>query len=910
MSIRNLKALLRPQSVAVIGATTRPQAAGSVVMHNLLQADFGGPVMPVTAEHVSVAGVLAYPDIASLPEAPDLALVCSEAALVPDAIRALGGRGARSACILTAALHRTTLADGRTALDAARAEARAAGMRLLGPNSMGIMVPGIGLNASFAPENAPPGKIAFVSQSGALCSAVLDWASAKGIGFSHFIHTGDGADIGFGDLLDYLGSDPSTRAVLLYIETIDAKRGFMSGARACSRNKPVLAIKAGRSAGGARAASWHTGRLAGSDMVFDAALRRAGMLRVKDIDEIFGAVETLARARPMKGNRLAILTNGGGIGVIAADDLADGSGVLAELSDELLARLDGQMPPNWSRGNPVDIVGDADGARYVTALTALLDSKEIDAVLVMHAPTAISSATEVAEAVIKVFKERPRANIMTCWVGAEKVRQARRLFAEASVPSFETPRAAVEGYLHLLEYRRNQHMLMEVPASAPVDFAPDTRLARALVKQAYESGQWTLPEPAAKAILAAYGIPVIETHIARTAAEAARVAAGMGGPVALKIVSPDIDHKSEAGGVALNLHGPSEVAKTANSMLERIRTTYPEARIEGFTVQRMAVRNPGTQELIVGVTTDSIFGPVILFGQGGVAAEIIGDRAVALPPLNMALAADVVERTRVARLLRGYRDRPPANMDALYLTLIQISQMVVDLPELQELDINPLRCDSKGVMALDARIRLGVPKPKGQRMAIRPYPAELEEWFTMADGRKALLRPIRPEDEPNHHVFVSRLTPEDIRFRFFGLVHELPHSEMARLTQIDYDREMAFVGEIELEDGSHETLGVVRTITDPDNEAAEFAIVVRSDIKASGLGKRLLTKMIAYCRSRGTKAIVGQVLKDNVRMLGFVEHLGFRPMRTVDGDIVEVELQLTPPAEPAAPPLPGPGTVP
>ncbi len=892
MSIRNLKALLRPQSVAVVGATTQPQAPGQVVMRNLLQADFSGPVMPVTADHASVAGVLAYPDIASLPVAPDLALVCSAAATVPDSIRALGERGAKAACIMTPALHRLTLADGRTALEAAKAEARAAGMRLLGPNSMGIMVPGIGLNASFAPENAPSGKIAFVSQSGALCSAVLDWAAAKGIGFSHFIHTGDGSDVGFGDLLDYLGSDPSTRAILLYLETIEAKRGFMSGARSAARNKPVLAIKAGRSAAGARAATSHTGVLAGSDLVFDAALRRAGMLRVKDIDELFGAVETLARARPMRGKRLAILTNGGGIGVIAADDLADGGGVLADLPDEVVARLDAVLPPNWSHGNPVDVVGDADGARYVKALNILLECKEVDAVLVMYAPTAISNPTEVAEAVIKVFKERTRANVMTCWVGAEKVRQARRLFVEAGVPSFETPRAAVEGYLHLLEYRRNQDMLMEVPASAPVDFVPDTRFARALVKEAYDKGEWVLPEPAAKAILGAYGIPVIETRIAHTPAEASRLANEMGGTVALKILSRDIVHKSEMGGVALNLHGPFEVEKAANAMLERVAASYPEARVEGFTVQRMAVRSPGTQELIVGIATDPLFGPVIMFGQGGVAVEVIADRAVALPPLNMALARELVERTRVSRLLRGYRDRPPANMEALYLTLIQLSQIVVDIPEVLELDINPLRCDSHGVIALDARIRLGQPKPKGQRMAIRPYPAEQEEWFTMTDGRRVMLRPIRPEDEPNHHVLVSRLTAEDIRFRFFGLVHELPHSEMARLTQIDYDREMAFVGEIDKPEGGRETLGVVRTITDPDNDKAEFAIVVRSDLKGTGLGKRLLVKMIEYCRSRGTKAIIGQVLKDNTRMLHFVEHLGFRPVRTVDGDIVEVELDL------------------
>jgi len=896
MSVRNLKALFNPRSLAVIGATG-PQ--GSVVMRRLLQSDFAGPIMPVTQDQTSVAGVLAYPDIASLPVTPDLALVCCPAASVPAAIKALAARGTRAACIMTGALHLAVDEDGRNALEATRAEARAVGLRILGPNSMGILVPAIGLNASLAPEKAMPGKIAFVSQSGALCSAVIDWATTKRIGFSHFIHTGDGMDVNIGQILDYLGSDPSSRAILLYMETVDSRQNFMSAARAAARNKPVLVIKSGRSAEGARAASSHTGALASSDAVFDAAIRRAGMLRVKDIDEIFGAVETLARARPVKGRRLAILTNGGGIGVLATDDLSDGGGQLAEIPEEVIAAIDAKIPPNWSRGNPVDIAGDADGPRYSAALTALLDSKQIDSVLVMHAPTAISNPTEVAEAVIKLFKERPRANIMTCWVGSQKVGEARRLFAEAGVPSFDTPRAAVEGFLHLLEYRRNQDMLMEVPASSPTEFIPDTRFARTLVREAMARGETALSEPAAKAVLEAYGIPVIETRFARNPAEASRTAREFTGRVALKIVSPNITHKSEVGGVILDLSGPFEVEKAANAMLERVRETVPDARIDGFTVQPMAERRPGTQELFAGVSTDPIFGPFILFGQGGVAVEVIGDHAVALPPLNMVLAAELVERTRISRLLRSYRDQPPANISAVYLTLIQISQMVVDLPELAELDINPLWVNADGVLALDARIRLQTAKPAAERLSIRPYPAEYEEWFTMTDGRRVLLRPIRPEDEPNHHVFISRLTHEDIRFRFFGLVHQLPHTEMARLTQIDYGREMAFIAEIDAPAGGKETLGVVRTVSDADNENAEFAIVVRSDIKGSGLGRRLLSKMIEYCRANGTHTIVGQVLKDNGRMLRFIEHLGFRPIRAMEDDVVEVELDLTkePPEE-------------
>ena len=897
MSVRNLKALFRPGSVAVVGASVRDKAPGTVLMRNLIQGNFQGPIMPVTAECHSVCGVLAYADVDSLPQAPDLAMICQPAAQVADTMLALGKRGTKAACIMTAGLQHARTADGMSVLEATRVAAKTHGIRLLGPNSMGMLVPGIGLNASFAPENAPAGKIAFVSQSGALCSAVLDWACAKGIGFSHFIHTGEGLDVDFSDILDYLGSDPHTRAILLYLQTVDERRNFMSAARAAARNKPILVIKAGRSTEGALAASSHTGALAGSDLVFDAAIRRAGMLRVQDIEEIFGAVETLARSRPMKGKRLAIVTNGGGLGVIAADDLADGGGELADLPLEAVDKLNALLPANWSRGNPVDVVGDADGERYAKVLGVLLDCKCIDAVLVMYAPTAISSADEVADAVIKIFKEKPRANIMTCWVGHEKVAGARRRLADAGVPAFDTPRAAVQGYLHLLEYRKNQEMLMEVPASAATDFVPDVTLARGVIAEVMARGEAILTEAEAKTVLAAYGIPTVATHRAHNPAEASRVAKSIDGPVALKILSPDIVHKSDVGGVVLNLDGPFEVEKAAHAMLERVKATYPDARIEGFTVQPMAIRRPGTQELIVGMATDPIFGPVILFGQGGVAVEVIGDRAVALPPLNLNLAAELVQRTRVSRLLRGYRGRPPANLDALHMTLIQVSQLIIDLPEIVELDINPLRCDADGVLALDAAIKVAPAHRSGaDRLAIRPYPAELEEWFTMTDGRQVLLRPIRPEDEPNHHVLVSKLTPEDIRFRFFGLVHELPHSEMARLTQIDYNREMAFIGELTHSDGSRETLGVVRTVTDPDNEAAEFAVVVRSDLKGSGLGKRLLVKMIEYCRSRDTGSIVGQVLRDNRRMLKFVEHLGFVQTRTVDGDIVEVEYDLKKPA--------------
>ncbi|PKU24824.1 bifunctional acetate--CoA ligase family protein/GNAT family N-acetyltransferase [Telmatospirillum siberiense] len=888
MSVRNLNFLFRPKSVAVIGATEREKAVGTIVMRNLMQGGFSGPIMPINPKQQAVAGVLAYPDVDSLPVVPDLGVICGPADEVPQQIERLGARGTRAAIIMTGGLSTTPGLNGRSLHANMMDAARRHGMRVLGSDSLGLMVPAVGLNASYAHQSALPGRLAFVSQSGALCNAVLDWARPKGIGFSHFISLGESADVDFGDLLDYLGSDPSTRAILLYIESIRQRRNFMSAARAAARNKPVLAIKAGRRAEGAKAAASHTGALAGTDAVYDAALRRAGMLRVYDLDEMFTAVETLSRSKPTRATKLAVLTNGGGIGVMAVDELIEIGGELAELSPATIEKLNTALP-SWSRSNPVQI-GNADGDRYIKALDVLLEAEEVDSVLIMHAPTALTSASEIAEQVIKSVKAH-RANVMTCWVGQEQVGPARRLLREAGIPTFETPGAAVHAFMHLVNYRRNQDMLMETPASALADFTPETANARLVVETALATGNTILSEPEAKAILTAYGIPTVETHIARTPAEASRLASEIGGAVALKILSADIAHKSDVGGVMLNLPGPFEVEKAANLMLEKVAGKMPEAQIQGFTVQRMA-RRPGAQEIIIGVTTDPIFGPVIMFGQGGVAVEVINDSAIGLPPLNMTLARELVFRTRVSKLLLGYRDRPAADLDAICLSLMKISQLIIDIPEIVELDINPLFADAEGVLALDARIRITATAFGPDRMAIRPYPKSLEETLLLTDGREVLVRPIRPEDEPSHHVFVSKQTPEDIRFRFFGLVGELPHSEMARLTQIDYDREMAFIAVLHDDGVEGETLGVVRTVSDPDNERAEFAVMVRSDLKGSGLGRKLMMKMIDYCRARGTGQIVGQILTDNTRMLKFVESLGFKRLRYVEGDIIEVALDL------------------
>ncbi len=885
MAIRNLEFLFKPKSVAVIGASDGAGEVGAVVMQNLLAGGFAGPIMPVTAKHRAIKGVLAYPNVKALPTAPELAVVALAPAEVPAVVGELGEIGAKAVLLLTDSLDRQTGPDGRLLQDAAMDQARRHGMRVLGPNGIGLLSPNIGLNASFAARPAQKGKIAFVSQSKALCNAVLDWADTHNIGFSHFVSVGAAADVDFGDVLDYLGSDPHTSAIMLYIETITDARKFISAARAASRNKPVIAIKSGRSRQGARAAQSHTGKLAGVDSVYEAVLRRAGVLRVHDFEEIFEAVGTLghvaaSQIRNVRGERLGVLTNAGSIGVLAADALEDSGGELAELTRETGDKLTAALGATWSQANPVDIAGDAAPQRYAQALRILLDAPEIDGVLVMHAPTALTSATEIARAVAEVAKSQRAKSVSTCWVGVGTVQEARQLFDHAHIPTHETPEQAARAFMHLVQYRRNQEILMQTPASLPKFFRPDVARARAIIRRALNRGQTVLDEQDSNMILATYGIPVVQTRFAACAEDAGRVAAEIGFPVALKILSDDVITKSDVGGVVLDLKSREEVLEAGCDITDRVHAVYPDARIRGFTVQPMA-RRPGAQELIVGVADDPVFGPVILFGAGGTEVEVIRDSAVALPPLNMALAKDLMAQTRIARVLEGHLGAGVADREAVAATLCRVSQMVCDIPELRELDINPLVVDGQGVIVLDARIK--VAEGTRSRLAIRPYPKELEEEFVMRDGRSVVLRPIRPEDEPAHHEFHAMLSPEDIRMRHFAFVKEIVHSQMARLTQIDYDREMAFVAAA---DG--ETLGVVRVALDQDAASAEFSIVIRSDLKKTGLGSALFDKMIRYCQSRGVTRIEGQTMRENRKMQALAERFGFKLHHDPEEGLVEM----------------------
>lgn len=921
MSIRHLDHFFDPASVAVIGASARPGSVGATVWRNVREGRFLGPRWAVNPRHATLDGEPCHPDVRSLPAAPELAVICTPPATVPGLVAELGARGTRAVVVLSAGFDAATKA---AMLNAARPHL----LRILGPNCLGLLVPHLGLNASFAHTGAEPGSLAFVSQSGALVTAMLDWARGRGIGFSHFVSLGEHADVDFGDMLDWLATCPRTRSVLLYAESVEGARKFMSAARAAARNKPVLIVKAGRSAQGAAAAASHTGALAASDLVLDAAIRRAGMLRVDTLRELFDAAQTLAHFRgsiatevarfdPVQ-QRLTLVTNGGGAGVMAADAAAREGVELAPLGPATRAALDVGLPPNWSRANPVDIIGDAPVARYAHTMRTLLAEPGSGTLLFMHAPTAIVPSAEIARALLPVVREHP-GRLLACWLGGPAVQEARRLFEAEGIPCHDTPEAAVHAFAMLTEYRRNQVQLMEAPPArrvapapavveptggqAPVT-PPDTgrEAVRRLVDTVLASGRELMTEPEAKALLAACGIPVVATRVVAPSPLAALQMAGeIGYPVALKVLSPQITHKSDVGGVALNLENGAAVADAAQAMLARVAQRRPDATVTGFTVQSM-VQRPRALELIVGASIDAQFGPVVLFGQGGTAVEVLADRAIGLPPLNVPLARALIARTRAARLLQGWRDVPAADLDAVVGVLTAVSELLAEEPRIAEIDINPLLADARGVIALDARARLSAAAPGGAaHFAIRPYPAELVRQVAW-QGRTLTLRPIRPEDEPGHRAFAESLDPVDLRMRFFYSRRTIERSELARLTQIDYEREMAFVATEADAAGAERTLGVARATCDPDNEEAEFAVTVRSELKGGGLGTLLMHTLIDHLRQRGTRRLVAYVLRDNERMLQLAHDLGLQPdAHHPDPDTVKVTMSLQAQSTPGTP---------
>jgi len=879
VTIRNLEFAFRARSVAVIGASSKKGSVGQKVMRNIRGAGFAGAVWAINPKYRTVDGVPCWPTVAELPGVPDLAVIVTPATTVPSLVAALGAKGNRAAVVLTAGL---TLENGlkHAMLDAARPY----NLRIIGPNCLGLFVPAIGLNASFAHLTPSGGKLAFLSQSGALASAVLDWSAGRQIGFSTVVSLGDMADVDVADLLDMLAGDGSTNAVLMYLESVTNARKFMSAARAAARLKPIVVIKSGRSAAAAKAAATHTGALAGSDSVIDAAFRRSGLLRVRDLAELFDAAETLSRFRPIERGRLAIVTNGGGAGVLAVDRLVDFGGELAVLSRETMSRLDTVLPNTWSHANPVDIIGDASPARYDAAINAVFADPGVDALLVMACPTALASALASAAAVATTVSRLNSGTaggakpVLTSWLGEHDAAPARSLLRRAGIATYDTPTDAVQSLAYLTQYGQAQRALARTPRDLPNEFTVDAATARTLLAGVARDGRTTLTEPEAKAVLSAFGIPVAETRVASKLEDVGAVASELllrHEAVAVKLLSRDVTHKSDVGGVVLNVRSAAAAKDAAKSILERLEARAPNARTDGFSIEAMANRQ-NAYELIVGVNEDAQFGPVILFGAGGTAVEVIGDTAIALPPLDLILANDLINQTRIARLLVGYRDRAPADLDALTLTLVRVSQMIVDCPEITALDINPLLVDDKGVLALDARIVVhpsrSDEKAPNERLSIRPYPSKWEKRVRSIGGRDLLLRPIRPEDARLYPDFLAKLQSGDVRLRMLSPRKHFSEKFLQRLTQIDYAREMAFIA-VDPDGGT--LLGVSRLTADPDYTRAEFAVIVRSDVKGTGIGWSLMEQLVAYARAEGLRILDGTVFSENTRMLQMCRELGF-----------------------------------
>ncbi len=871
MSIRNLDKMFTPKSVALIGASDKPQSVGAALIENILRAGYRGPVLPVNPKAKAIHGIMAYPDVASLPLAPDLAVIATPPDTIAPLVAELGSRGTRAAVILTAGFAEGEAKVGKERAASLLAAARPHLLRVVGPNCLGLAVPGIGLDATFAPAAVLPGNIAFLTQSGAMATTVLDWALPRGIGFSAIVSMGDMADVDFGDLLDYFALDETTQAILIYAEAVTQARKFMSAARRAARIKPVIVVKGGRAAEGARAAASHTGALAGADVVYEAAFRRAGMLRVNEVEELFDAATTLAHRSPQRGDRLAIVTNGGGAGVLATDRLIGEGGRLAELSPATITKLNGVLPATWSHANPVDIIGDADAKRYENALNIVMDDDDIDAVVVLYCPTAVASAADAAKGVVSALTGgAPVKNVFACWMGDASVAEGRAQLVAAQVPDYETPERAVRAFMYLVRYRQNQDLLLETPSAVTPSPQADSENAHAILCRTLADGREWLDAGEGAAFLACYGIPFARTHAVADAKAAGEAAAAIGAPVALKIRSRDVIHKSDLGGVVLNLSGRADVEEAAKHINQRVTRALPKARLEGFIVQEMVVR-PGALELIAGVTSDATFGPVILFGQGGTAVEIVGDKSLELPPLNSALARAQIDRTRIAALLKGYRGRPAADIDGVVNVLMRLSQIVSDYAEVAEIDINPLLCDSAGVIAVDARVRVRAAAGSAQaRLAIRPYPQRFESEVKTHGGERYAVRPIKPEDEPALRRFADEIDNRDLWHSFFVPLRERTHETAARLSQIDYDREMTLIA---WQGGR--VAGLARATADPDFEAAECAVIIRADLREKGLGRQLLQTLFSVIAAQGVRHAVMRFPADQARILSVAQDFGF-----------------------------------
>lgn len=889
MSQSGLEALFRPKSIAVIGASEQTGRAGNLMMRNLLSGRFSGPVLPVTPRYKAVCGILAYPTIASLPLSPDLAILCTRSSRNLPLLEALGQRGCKTVIVLSST--QDHFADLKSC-------AHRYAMRLLGPNSLGLLAPWQGINASFSPIPILPGKLAFISQSAAVANTVLDWAQQREVGFSYFLALGDSLDIDIDDALDFLARDTKTSAILLYLDKISDARRFVSAARSASRNKPILVIKSGRSHQAQRLFTDPQGM----DAAYDAAIQRSGLLRVQDTHELFSAVETLSHMQPLRGERLMIVSNGAAPAAMAVDQLLERHGKLASLSDDVLARLQAHLPIEARVGSPLDLHDDATPARYVAALEALLDSNDYDALLLIHSPSAAAPGMATAEQLIAAIRQHPRGKritLLTNWCGEYSAPEARRLFTEQGIPTYRTPEGAVTAFMHMVEYRRNQKQLKETPA-LPIGLTANTAAAHQFIQQALAAGISQLDTHEVQPILQAYELSTLPTWIANDSAEAVHIAEQIGYPVALKLRSPDIPHKSEVQGVMLYLRTASEVQDAAEAIFDRVKQAYPQARIHGLLVQSMANR-AGAQELRIAVEHDVVFGPIIMLGEGGIEWRQDNQAAVALPPLNMTLARYLVLQAVKGGKIRGRSALQPLDIIGLSRLLVQVSNLILDCPEIERLDIHPVLASGSDFTLLDVAMQLrpfsGDPQA---RLAIRPYPQELEEDITLHNGSHCLFRPILPEDEPALKQFIAKVTKEDLYYRYFSEINEFSHEDLANMTQIDYDREMAFVAI----DQQQQIIGVTRALSNPDNTDAEFSVLVRSDLKGLGLGRQLLEKMIVYARASGLLTLSGITMPSNQGMIRLAKKLGFRVEVIMEDGIVNLLLPLTQQNQSDPPPTP------
>ncbi|MEW8334478.1 MAG: bifunctional acetate--CoA ligase family protein/GNAT family N-acetyltransferase [Candidatus Thiodiazotropha sp.] len=887
MQSHYLTPLFSPKSIAMFGASDRKNSVGEVVFRNLKSAGFKGEIYPINLKHDKVQGVKAYKSIEAVGKAVDLAVVATPAQTIPAIVQACGEHGVKAMIVLSAGF-RETGATGRRLEEKTVELAKEYGIRFIGPNCLGLIRPDQGINITFGNNNASAGNLALVSQSGAICTAILDWAEVNEVGFSTVISTGIGADLDFGDYLDYLVSDPRTDSILLYVEGIKNARRFMSGLRAAARIKPVIVLKVGRHAAGAEASMSHTGALVGSDETFEAALSRSGVLRVETVSQLFSAAKALSSRYRVYGDRLAIITNGGGPGVMAADRASDLNIELAEFNDDTIEKLNKALPDVWSHGNPVDIIGDAPPERYRAAIDTCLNDPGVDGTIVILTPQAMTEPEEVAKALIGLADHHKKP-ILTSWMGGTQVESARKLFNNAKLPTFRTLENAVDAFSYLSSYQKNQRLLLQTPAkSSRRHIEPDTEGARLIIESALSEQRKVLSEPESFALLGAFRINAVRNGIARSANEALILAESIGFPVAMKIYSPDISHKSDAGGIRLNINNAQVVRSTYRDLIEQVKESRPEARIEGVTVEQM-YQSPNGRELLIGIVRDPVFGPVISFGSGGTAVEVMGDSAIALPPLNRRLASDLIDRTKAAKLLGQFRHMPPSNREALIDVLLRVSTMACELPWIQEMDINPLIVDDRDAVAVDARIRVDFPRPSTDpynHLAIHPYPVNLVNRTQLPNGTNIVIRPIRPEDADLEQNFTRQLSDEAKYFRFMSSIQELTPEMLTRFTQIDYHNEMALIAVTE--EGDHEIeLGVARYVTNPDRKSCEFALVVSDQWQRQGIGHKLMHQLMEVARDRGLEKMEGEVLSNNFKMLDLMKSLYFHITTSPDDNSIK-----------------------